>query len=177
MSFSAAAVLTETSTSYVLPEVWSSAEQQQNYLPGIPGGSDLCLTPVSAPENHYVRITADNKIDAKGTLKGSFTITAEGQSDSSIRRIFTQGWQTEWQSTMESQLLNVSPKARMLGVDYGKAPKDYQAGPIRITFRYEIPDYALVGDRELLLKPMVMNNLYASVLSFLRIDTGSGRCP
>lgn len=153
-------------------ELWSSAEQQQNYLPGIPGGSDLCLTPVSAPENHYVRITADNKIDAKGTLKGSFTITAEGQSDSSIRRIFTQGWQTEWQSTMESQLLNVSPKARMLGVDYGKAPKDYQACPIRITFRYEIPDYALVGDRELLLKPMVMNNLYASVLSFLRIDTG-----
>ena len=153
-------------------ELWSSAEQQQNYLPGIPGGSDLCLTPVSAPENHYVRITADNKIDAKGTLKGSFTITAEGQSDSSIRRIFTQGWQTEWQSTMESQLLNVSPKARMLGVDYGKAPKDYQAGPIRITFRYEIPDYALVGDRELLLKPMVMNNLYTSVLSFLRIDTG-----
>lgn len=153
-------------------ELWSSAEQQQNYLPGIPGGSDLCLTPVSAPENHYVRITADNKIDAKGTLKGSFTITAEGQSDSSIRRIFTQGWQTEWQSTMESQLLNVSPKARMLGVDYGKAPKDYQTGPIRITFRYEIPDYALVGDRELLLKPMVMNNLYASVLSFLRIDTG-----
>ena len=153
-------------------ELWSSAEQQQNYLPGIPGGSDLCLTPVSAPENHYVRITADNKIDAKGTLKGSFTITAEGQSDSSIRRIFTQGWQTEWQSTMESQLLNVSPKARMLGVDYGKAPKDYQTGPIRITFRYEIPDYALVGDRELLLKPMVMNNLYTSVLSFLRIDTG-----
>lgn len=60
----------------------------------------------------------------------------------------------------------------MLGVDYGKAPKDYQTGPIRITFRYEIPDYALVGDRELLLKPMVMNNLYTSVLSFLRIDTG-----
>ena len=30
-------------------ELWSSAEQQQNYLPGIPGGSDLCLTPVSLP--------------------------------------------------------------------------------------------------------------------------------
>lgn len=90
-------------------ELWSSAEQQQNYLPGIPGGSDLCLTPVSAPENHYVRIVAENKLDAKGTLRGTFSITAEGQSDSSIRRIFTQGWQTEWQSTMESQLLSVSP--------------------------------------------------------------------
>ena len=152
-------------------ELWSSAEQQQNYLPGIPGGSDLCLTPVSAPENHYVRIVAENKLDAKGTLRGTFSITAEGQSDSSIRRIFTQGWQTEWQSTMESQLLSVSPRARMLKVDYGSAPKDYQAGPIRITFRYEIPDYALAGDGELLLKPMVMNNLYTSVLSFLRIDT------
>lgn len=63
------------------------------------------------------------------------------------------------------------PRARMLKVDYGSAPKDYQAGPIRITFRYEIPDYALAGDGELLLKPMVMNNLYTSVLSFLRIDT------
>lgn len=31
-------------------ELWSSAEQQQNYLPGVPEGSDLCLTPVSAPE-------------------------------------------------------------------------------------------------------------------------------
>lgn len=78
------------------------------------------------PENHYVRIVAENKLDAKGTLRGTFSITAEGQSDSSIRRIFTQGWQTEWQSTMESQLLSVSP-GRMLKVDYGSAPKDYQA--------------------------------------------------
>lgn len=45
-------------------ELWSSAEQQQNYLPGVPEGSDLCLTPVSAPENHYVRIKADNRLDA-----------------------------------------------------------------------------------------------------------------
>ena len=48
-------------------ELWSSAEQQQNYLPGVPEGSDLCLTPVSAPENHYVRIHADNRLDEKGT--------------------------------------------------------------------------------------------------------------
>lgn len=43
-------------------ELWSSAEQQQNYLPGVPEGSDLCITPVSAPENHYVRIKADNRL-------------------------------------------------------------------------------------------------------------------
>ena len=43
---------------------------------------------------------------------------------------------------MERQLLNVSPKARLLSVDYGSNPKDYQKAPIRITFRYEIPGYA-----------------------------------
>ena len=152
-------------------ELWSSAEQQQNYLPGVPEGSDLCVTPVSAPENHYVRIKADNRLDAQGTLTGQFTITAEGQSDSNIRRIFTTGWQSQWQSALESQLLAVSPKARLISVDYGKNPKDYQAEPIRITFRYEIPGYALPGEDEMLFKPMVMNNLYNQVKSYLRINT------
>lgn len=152
-------------------ELWSSAEQQQNYLPGIPEGSDLCLTPVSAPENHYTRIKADNKLSADGMLTGSFTITAEGQSDSNIRRIFTTSWQTDWKRTMERQLLAVSPNARLISVDWGKKPKDYQAAPIRITFRYEIPNYALKGNDELLFKPMVMNNLYNQIKTYLRINT------
>ena len=152
-------------------ELWSSAEQQQNYLPGVPEGSDLCITPVSAPENHYVRIKADNRLEADGTLRGTFTLTAEGQSDSNIRRIFTTGFQSEWKSTMERQLLAISPKARLLSVDYGKNPKDYQAAPIKITFRYEIPDYALKGEGEMFFRPMVMNNLYNQVKSYLRINT------
>ena len=152
-------------------ELWSSAEQQQNYLPGVPEGSDLCLTPVSAPENHYIRIKANNKLDAKGTLTGQFTITAEGQSDSNIRGMFTRGWQSQWKNMLESQLLNVSPKARLLSVDYGKDPKDYQAAPIKITFRYEIPEYAIPGKEELVFKPMVMNNLYNQVKSYLRSNT------
>lgn len=153
-------------------ELWSSAEQQQNYLPGVPEGSDLCLTPVSAPENHYFRIKADNRLDADGTLRGTFTVTAEGQSDSNIRRIFTTGFQSEWKNTMERQLLAVSPKARLLSVNYGRNPKDYQSAPIKITFRYEIPDYALKGGEMLCFRPMVMNNLYNQVRSYLRIDTG-----
>lgn len=152
-------------------ELWSSAEQQQNYLPGVPEGSDLCLTPVSAPENHFVRIQAKNKVDAKGTLRGEFTLTAEGQSDSNIRGIFTRGWQTDWQNALERQLLAVSPNARLLRVDYGKDPKNYQAAPIRITFSYEIPAYAIVTGREMVLKPMLMNNLYNQVKSYLRINT------
>lgn len=152
-------------------EIWSSAEQQQNYLPGVPEGSDLCITPVSAPENHYVRIRANNKLEKNGTLTGQFTITAEGQSDLSIRRIFTTGWQTDWKNSMENQLLAVSPKAKLLSVDWGKNPKDYQAAPVKITFRYEIPDYAITGKEEMLVKPLTMNNLYNQIRTYLYINT------
>lgn len=151
-------------------ELWSSAEQQQNYLPGVPEGSDLCITPVSAPENHYVRIIAHSKLDKNGTLTGHFTITAEGQSDNSVRRIFTCGWQSDWKNYMESQLLAVSPKARLIGVDWGKNPKDYQIAPIKITFRYEIPGYAIHGNDEMLVQPLTMNNLYNSVRSYLYLQ-------
>ena len=152
-------------------ELWSSAEQQQNYLPGVPEGSDLCLTPLSAPENHYFRIKAENTIDENGTLKGTLTVSAEGQSDRGIRSIFTTGFQSEWRNNMERQLLNVSPKARLVSVNYGRNPKDYQAAPISITFRYEIPDYAVVGDGVMLFRPIAMNNVYNNVRSYLRINT------
>ena len=152
-------------------ELWSSAEQQQNYLPGIPEGSDLCVTPVSAPENHYFQMKANNKLDANGTLRGELIVTAEGQSDSNVRRVFTTGWQSDWKNSMEKQLLAVSLKAKLISVDWGKDPADYQAAPIRLVFRYEIPDYAIKGEDALLIKPLVMNNLYNSIKSFLRIDT------
>ena len=148
-------------------ELWSSAEQQQNYLPGIPGGSDLCITPTSAPENHYLRIKANNTLDADGTLRGNFTLMAEGQTDKSIRSIFTMGWMCRWQQQLEAELLKVSPQARVKSVNYGQNPKNYQAGPIFLVFDYEIPDYAVGGPSAMAFKPLVMNNLYRSVQTFL----------
>ncbi|MFA7116132.1 MAG: DUF3857 and transglutaminase domain-containing protein [Bacteroidales bacterium] len=152
-------------------ELWSSAEQQQNYLPGVPEGSDLCETPLSPPENHYFRIKAINHLDASGNLKGEFIVTAEGQSDRSVRGIFLSGWRNDWQNYLEGILLTVSPKAKLISVDYGKDPKNYMAAPISIKFKYVIPDYAVCGDNEVLYKPIIMNNLYNSVRSFRTLDT------
>lgn len=152
-------------------ELWSSAEQQQNYLPGIPEGSDLLITPVSAPENHYVRIKAHSTLSPNGTLTGEFTIEAEGQSDASIRRVFTSGFMSGWKNSLEKELLNVSPRAKLISVDYGKDPKNYTAAPIRIKMKFSIPDYALVAGNTLICKPIVLNNLYNGVRSYLRINT------
>lgn len=152
-------------------ENWSSAEQQQNYLPGLPEGSDLLITPLSAPENHYLKITVHSVLDKKGTLKGEFVVEAEGQSDGSIRRIFTSGFERDWQNALEKELLQVSPQAQLLSVDYGKDPKNYLSAPIRIKMKFKIPDYALKGEKVMIFKPLVFNNLYKNVRSYLRINT------
>ena len=52
-----------------------------------------------------------------------------------------------------------------------KIRKTIKRLPIKITFRYEIPEYAIPGKEELVFKPMVMNNLYNQVKSYLRINT------
>ena len=154
-----------------LRELWSSAEQQQNYLPGLPEGSDLLITPVSDPENHYFKLNITSNLDSKGTLTGEFTVEAEGQSDGSIRRIFTGRFMSEWKNYLEKELLNVSPRASLLSVDYGKDPKNYTAAPIKIKMKFSIPNYAITGKDILIFKPMALNNLYNSVRSYLRIDT------
>lgn len=152
-------------------ELWSSAEQQQNYLPGIPEGSDLCLTPVSAPENHYLKLNVKSNVDAQGTLTGEFTVQAEGQTDASVRRAFTTGFASQWKNAMENELLRVSPEAKLISVNYGKNPDNYQTGPIKITFKFAIPNYALTTtDGSLLLKP-ISGQLYNSVRTYLRINT------
>lgn len=152
-------------------ELWSSAEQQQNYLPGIPEGSDLRLTPVSAPENHYLRINVNSHLSADGTLSGSYIVEAEGQTDGSLRRPFTTGWRSQWRQSVEQELLKISPEAKLLTVDWGKNPADYQAGPLRLKCTFTIPHYAsMTTDGALLLKP-ISGSLYSGVRSYLRLDT------
>ena len=151
-------------------ELWSSAEQQQNYLPGIPEGSDLCLTPVSDPMNHYLKITARTSLSTDGTLTGEFVVKAEGQSDGSVRSPFLQGYADRICRSLENQLLAVSPLATLNSYSC-KDAKDYQKAPVELKMNFTIPAYATVGDGVIMCKPLVFSGLYSGVCSFLRIDT------
>lgn len=151
-------------------ELWSSAEQQQNYLPGVPEGSDLLLTPVSAPENHLLKLVANTRVLADGTLEGEVTVVAEGQSDASVRRPFLQSYVERVGRSIESELQRVSPQARLISYSCPDA-KNYQKGPVELTMKFSIPDYAIAGDGVMIAKPLVLSNLYAGVKSFMRVDT------
>ncbi len=134
-------------------ELWSSAEQQQNYLMGVPEGSDLCETPISPPENHYFRIKGKSRLYPCGTLKGAFTLTAEGQSDARVRRAFVRGYKALWRSYFEKAMHAISPRTVIDCVDYND-PYDLSE-PFTARIEYTIPKYAIVTEGKILFTPCV----------------------
>ena len=151
-------------------ELWSSAEQQQNYLPGIPEGSDLQITPVSPAENHYVKISGNSSLNSDGTLTGEIVLEAEGQSDAALRRMFTGSYKALWKSNLERELLYVSPQAELISLDFGPDPYDYMAGPLKLKIAFKIPDYAIVSESEIIFTPLAGSGIFRRALSELYIN-------
>jgi hypothetical protein len=152
-------------------ELWSSAEQQQQYLMGVPEGADLATTPLSAPENHFLKIDTKSSLSADGTMTGTLTLTAEGQSDAGIRGMFRNFNKTQWNQNVEKEILKISPLAEVTHVEYAD-PIDYKAGPIKITVEYRIPEYALVSGNQVLFTPVTASNVFKNYQSHLFFETG-----
>lgn len=149
-------------------ELWSSAEQQQGYLIGTAEGCDLMETPISAPENHYVRIIGQSRIDAEGTLTGTISITAEGQSDAAVRGVFN-ARQSEWRRNLELELLRIAPNAQINDIQYTD-PDRYLEQPVKITYSYVIPNYATVTKDVIEFIPLTARNFYQRAMSHLNFD-------
>ena len=151
-------------------ELWSSAEQQQQYLMGVPEGADLATTPLSSPENHYLKINGTSALSADGALTGTLTMTAEGQSDASIRGMFRNFNKTQWNQNVEKELLKISPLAEVTHIEYSD-PIDYKSEPIKITIEYRIPEYAIVSGNKILFTPIIASNLLKNYQSHLFFET------
>lgn len=152
-------------------ELWSSAEQQQNYLMGLPSGADLMKTPLSAPENHYFNMEVEGELDKDGNLEASLYVTAEGQSDAAIRRSFTSGYRHEWERTLIRELMKISPDIVVHSLDFGE-PYHYQEGPIRITARFIVPEYAMKLNGGLVYEPVTGKGVFKRAMAHLYQDTG-----
>lgn len=151
-------------------ELWSSREQQQNYLMGLPEGADLKETPLSPPEDHYFRITGVSELHPDGTMEGEFTLTAEGQSDATIRGMFVRSRKSTWDSRIRTEIFKISPGIQILELDYGNDPYDY-SDPVMIKVKYKIPGYALVTDEEVIFTPVVARHLFKNGMSHLYFET------
>lgn len=152
-------------------ELWSSAEQQQQYLMGVPEGADLATTPVSDPENHYIKIDGVARLEKDGTLAGRITITGEGQSDAAIRGIFRNSSRAAWSQNVERELLRLWPQAKVTQVKFTD-PVDYQKYNIWIAIDYTIPEFALVSGNRLMFTPLSAGGIFKSFQGHLSFETG-----
>ncbi|MEE4196871.1 MAG: DUF3857 domain-containing protein [Bacteroidales bacterium] len=151
-------------------EEWSSAEQQQNYLMGLPEGADLMITDISPPENHPLKINGITSILADGTLEGSIHVTADGQSDAAIRGIFTRNLKTNWESALERELKSIAENMEIIEMNFSD-PYGHMEGPINISFKFRIPDYAVVTEDEIIFTPVVATNIFKRAQAHLYTNT------
>jgi hypothetical protein len=149
-------------------ELWSSAEQQQEYLMGVPEGADLQSTPLSPAEKHFIRYRLDSLIRSDGSLRGSVEVTAEGQSDSGLRRAFTRYPVAQWPNELQREFFHMHPAARISGLVFTD-PNDLSR-PMRVFFRVEIPGYLKKGESTAHVRPLAAYLPFQNVLAFLRLD-------
>lgn len=133
-------------------EMWSSAEQQQEYLMGIPEGADLMTTPISPPENHYWKLDVKSRLGNEGSLKGTLTLTAEGQSDAMIRRAFTRSWLSSKEDAMPEYITKMFPNAKIAEIN--STHHDDLSKPMLVKFDFEIPEYAVFADGKFVFTPI-----------------------
>ena len=151
-------------------ELWSSAEQQQQYLMGLPEGADLGTTDVSDPANHYIKVEGKTELASDGSLKGSFTIQAEGQSDAAIRGLLKNYPPQLWFSNIEKEILKLWPQAVVTKVDYTD-PIKYAESPEKISIEFTIPGFAALSGKSMMFTPLSSAEMFKNFQAQLSFDT------
>lgn len=150
-------------------ELWSSLEQQQNYLIGTAEGMTLMETPISDPINHYLRIDNKAKIDDAGNLTGTFTLDAEGQSDVSVRGMLT-GPKHNRAKALEKLLRKYHPGVIVNSFEGVDDPYTYSQ-PVHLVINYSIPAFAQVSEKLIVFSPPLTTGFFKNLFWHLSIDT------
>jgi transglutaminase-like putative cysteine protease len=134
-------------------ELWSSREQQQEVLMGLPEGADIVTTPISPATDHPFAFTVRSTLRADGTLEGTLRLTADGQSDAGLRRPYRGRTRTQWPAIDEGLLSALDVRA-VVRVTSRTDPDDLRV-PFTIEAQFSIPGYARgLDDGSLLLTPL-----------------------
>jgi hypothetical protein len=150
-------------------ELWSSLEQQQEYLMGVPEGADLKTTPLSPPENHYLKYKIISRVSAKGHLNADVEIRTEGQSDARLRRLLRGSLKNQWTQLFQREFYNLHPEIKVSNLVYND-PYDLSK-PMSITFSIEIENYLHQGAKEAYITPLSSRLPFPWLLFFNEVQT------
>jgi len=152
-------------------ELWSSREQQQNYIIGTPKGEQLQEIPVSPAKNHYFNLTVESKLHEDGSLSGKLFLIAEGQSDAAFRSSLTRTFRNNWERLMETELLSVFPQMTIEKISFSDA-YDYNE-PFRLEAVFHIGNFANVVDNKFIFTPFSATAIYKNFHPHLKINLQS----
>ncbi len=152
-------------------ELWSSREQQQEVLMGLPEGADLLTTPVSPPENHPLEVTIRSALAPDGTLTGTMKVVGDGQSDAALRRLYRGRLRCDWPAVDDAMLSGTDPRVEVLKV--ARLDPDDLTRPFTIEIAFRIPGYALrLDDGSLLLIPLAARDPVGQALHAEELTLG-----
>ena len=142
------------------PEVWSSAEGEQNYVIGSPEGEELMRTPSFAAPDHKLRLEARSSVDAQGALTGRLTFSAEGYADQRLRREMVHySIAPDRQAWFENVVHNLGAGALLEPVKVSYARLRDVTRPVEYQIDYHLPDFALVGADAIYFSPPTSRHL------------------
>jgi hypothetical protein len=122
-------------------ELWSSAEQEQNYVIGTPEGEGLMETPYSPPESHVLKIVSKGAVDTDGTLAGSMKIAATNYMDQRMRRLLGTHKRDDLRAYLEGWFAAISPYVEVTKFSIGD-PLDFKK-QFALDVEYRVPRYAI----------------------------------
>lgn len=150
-------------------EDWSSREQQQDYLAGLPGGDILRQTPISPAQDHRLRVRNQGKIDAQGNLQATLTVEATGQSDATLRQIFTRAERRDWEQNLRRQITGLYPEAEIEQATHTD-PYLYHQQATRIEIRYRVPRFAAAAGRSMAVETVTARGAFLYAQFYGRWD-------
>ncbi len=128
-------------------ELWSSAEQEQNYVIGTPEGEGLMITPYSPPENHVLKVVSRGAVDKDGNLAGTLHLEATNYMDQRMRRWLGTHRRDDLRAYIEGWLAAISPDIEVTKFAIGD-PLDFKK-QFALDVEYRVPRYAVADGKTL----------------------------
>jgi transglutaminase-like putative cysteine protease len=161
---------TDEHTRVLLP----AYDGNQSYLVCRPEGSDLELSPVSAPAENMMQIRTAGVLHADGTLSATSELSFGGVNDDAYRGAFAEMKPDERRRFFESRLQQAMPGIRLTALRIRPKQMLDESAPLRVEIGYRAPAMAAFGDKRAIVSLPWIGHRFGVVNSILK-DTGLER--
>lgn len=124
-------------------ELWSSLEQEQQYLMGVPETAGLMTTEYSDPSLHVLSYRSEVAVGPDGDATVDLSIESEGQGDAAIRRNLMRNPRCRMDAYFQGAMGILHPGAAVTKLEY--VNPDDLSRPMTVRLTANLPRYAQVS--------------------------------